>query len=117
MATKLKVRTGKINRHEKITQILLNGKPTSPEDILLCLKGTDQEKVGYRLATNIYNIRRDGGVIKVFKAGRNVTAYQLKNWNEFNAEGRYIGRPTTVTPVTERETVVTEIVTEELETA
>lgn len=116
MATKLKVRTGKQNRHEKITVVLLSGKPVSPDDIKACFKGTDQEAVLYRLATNIYNIRRDGGVIKVFKAGRNVTAYQLMNCNEFNAEGRYIGRPTNVTPVERTEPNVSEIETQELET-
>ena len=116
MATKLKVRTGKQNRHEKIAVVMLSGLPVSPDNIKACFKGTDQEAVLYRLPTNIYNIRRDGGVIKVFKTGRNVTAYQLMNRNEFNAEGRYIGRPTTVTPVIERENIVTEIVTEELET-
>lgn len=85
------VRTGKINRHERIVQILLSGKPVSPDDIKLCLKGTDQEKVGYRLSTNIYNIRKDGGIVKVIKEGRKVKAYQLVNYTEFNAEGRYIG--------------------------
>lgn len=108
----LKVRTGKQNRHEKITVVLLTGLPVSPDDIKSCFKGTDQEKVLYRLPTNIYNIRRDGGVIKVFKTGRNVTAYQLMNPTEFNAQGRYIGRPTTVTPVVERE----EDIVQELET-
>ena len=115
MATKLKVRTGKQNRHEKITVVLLSGKPISPDDIKACFKGTDQEAVMYRLATNIYNIRRDGGVIKVFKTGRNVTAFQLLNPTEFNTEGRYIGRPvvnTEPTPDVEEETIVTE----ELET-
>ena len=116
MATKLKVRTGKQNRHEKITVVMLSGLPVSPDDIKACFKGTDQEAVLYRLPTNIYNIRRDGGVIKVFKAGRNVTAYQLMNPTEFSAVGRYIGRPTTVTPVNREEPIVTEIVTEELET-
>jgi hypothetical protein len=85
------VRTGKINRHERIVQILLSGKPVSPDDIKLCLKGTKQEKVGYRLSTNIYNIRLDGGIVKVIKEGRKVKAYQLVNYTEFNAEGRYIG--------------------------
>ena len=107
----LKVRTGKQNRHEKITVVLLTGMPVSPDDIKACFKGTDQEKVLYRLPTNIYNIRRDGGVIKVFKTGRNVTAYQLKNPSEFNAQGRYVGRPTSVTPVVREEEF-----TQELET-
>jgi hypothetical protein len=111
MATNLKVRTGKQNRHEKITVVLLSGLPVSPDDIKACFKGTDQESVLYRLPTNIYNIRRDGGIIKVFKSGRNVTAYQLKNANEFNAQGRYIGRPISVTPVVRQEEF-----TQELET-
>jgi len=87
----LTVRKGKINRHERITQILINGKPVSPAEILECLKGTEQEKVGYRLSTNIYNIRKDGGIVKVIKAGRKVTGYQLVNFTEFNANGRYVG--------------------------
>jgi hypothetical protein len=88
---KLKVRSGKQNRHEKIAVVLLSGEPVSPDDIKACFKDTDQEAVLYRLATNIYNIRRDGGVIKVHKDGRKVTAYQLLNPNCFNAEGRYTG--------------------------
>jgi hypothetical protein len=85
------VRTGKQNRHEKITVTLLSGKPVSPEEIKACFTGTDQEKVLYRLSTNIYNIRLDGGIIKVHKEGRKVTAYQLVNHTEFDANGRYIG--------------------------
>jgi len=103
-----KVRTGKQNRHEKIAVVLLSGKPISPADIMDCFKGTDQEKVLYRLSTNIYNIRRDGGIIKVHKNGRKVTAYQLVNHTEFNGAGRYIGRPVKTqvpTPVVEQETV------------
>jgi hypothetical protein len=103
-----KVRTGKQNRHEKIAVVLLSGKPISPADIMDCFKGTDQEKVLYRLSTNIYNIRRDGGIVKVHKNGRKVTAYQLVNYTEFNSAGRYIGRPVKAevpTPVVEQEIV------------
>jgi len=107
------VRKGKQNRHEKITQVLLSGKPVSPDEIRAVFIGTDQEKVLYRLSTNIYNIRLDGGIIKVHKNGRTVTAYQLVNFTEFNAQGRYLGKkkaaPTpkveTVTKVQEVETV------------
>ena len=95
----LTVRKGKVNRHEKITQVLLSGKPVTPDEIKSVFAGTDQEAVLYRLSTNIYNIRKDGGVIKVHKDGRKVTAYQLMNPNEFNADGRYVGKQT-VTPVT-----------------
>jgi hypothetical protein len=88
----LTVRKGKINRHEKITQVLLSGKPTSPDEIAAVFKGTDQESVLYRLSTNIYNIRKDGGIVKVIKTGRKVTGYQLINFIEFNANGRYVGK-------------------------
>ena len=96
------VRTGKQNRHEKITVVLLSGKPVSPDEIKAVFAGTDQEAVLYRLSTNIYNIRRDGGIIKVHKDGRKVSGYQLVNHTEFNAEGRYVGRvtvPVVVAPV------------------
>jgi len=45
------VRSGKQNRHEKITVTLLSGKPVSPDEIKSCFKGTDQEAVLYRLST------------------------------------------------------------------
>ena len=107
----LTVRKGKINRHEKITQVLLSGKAVSPDEIAAVFKGTDQESVLYRLSTNIYNIRKDGGVVKVIKDGRKVSAYQLVNFTEFDKNGRYQGavaksapvasvKPATVQPVT-----------------
>ena len=96
------VRKGKQNRHEKITQVLLSGKPVSPDEIKAVFAGTDQESVLYRLSTNIYNIRLDGGIVKVHKDGRKVTAYQLVNHEEFDANGRYVGPVTqTATPVVE----------------
>jgi hypothetical protein len=87
----LTVRKGKINRHEKITQVLLSGKPVSPQEIATVFKGTDQESVLYRLSTNIYNIRKDGGIVKVLKQGRKVTGYQLVNFDQFDANGRFKG--------------------------
>lgn len=93
----LTVRKGKVNRHEKITQVLLSGKPVSPDEIAVVFKGTDQEGVLYRLSTNIYNIRKDGGIVKVIKTGRAVSAYQLVNFAEFNNDGRFVGKPKVVT--------------------
>ena len=87
----LTVRKGKVNRHEKITIVLLSGKPVSPQEIAECFKGTDQEKVLYRLSTNIYNIRKDGGIVKVIKDGRAVTGYQLVNPDQFDQNGRFKG--------------------------
>jgi hypothetical protein len=86
------VRKGKQNRHEKITQVMLSGKPVTPEEIAMTFKGTDQEAVLYRLSTNIYNIRLDGGIVKVIKNGRKVQAYQLVNHEEFDLKGRYVGK-------------------------
>lgn len=95
------VHTGKQNRHEKIAVTLLSGKPVSPDEIRSVFAGTDQESVLYRLSTNIYNIRKDGGIIKVHKEGRKVVAYQLVNFDEFNAQGRYVGKQQVAAPVTE----------------
>lgn len=104
----LTVRKGKVNRHEKITQVLLSGKPVSPAEIEAVFKGTDQEAVLYRLSTNIYNIRKDGGIVKVIKDGRKVSAYQLVNFKEFDSNGRYKGQSKTPAPAQ----VVTEQVSE-----
>ena len=99
--------TGKQNRHEKIAVVLLSGKPVTPEEIQTVFQGTDQEGVLYRLSTNIYNIRKDGGIVKVHKDGRKVKAYQLVNYTEFDANGRYVGKQvaTTPTPVATPEAV------------
>ena len=70
---------------------MLSGKPVSPDEIMSVFKGTDQESVLYRLSTNIYNIRKDGGIVKVIKNGRKVQAYQLVNFTEFDSNGRYKG--------------------------
>jgi hypothetical protein len=95
----LTVRKGKVNRHEKITQVLLSGKPVTPTEIAECFKGTSQEKVLYRLSTNIYNIRKDGGIVKVIKNGRKVQAYQLVNFDQFDANGRFKGTAVAKAPV------------------
>ena len=101
----LTVRKGKVNRHEKITQVMLSGKPVTPDEIKSVFSGTDQEAVLYRLSTNIYNIRKDGGIVKVIKDGRKVQAYQLVNFTEFDANGRYKGVTAKATTVAEKETV------------
>ena len=87
----------------------------SPEEIRACFTGTDQESVLYRLSTNIYNIRKDGGVVKVHKEGRSVKAYQLVNHTEFDKNGRYISKynaKQTATPVTTESVVETKATVE-----
>lgn len=109
-------RKGKPNRHEKITVVLLSGKPVSPDEIAEVFKGTDQEKVLYRLSTNIYNIRKDGGIIKVHKDGRKVTGYQLMNPQDFDANGRFIQSKVVVTTTATTTQEETEVVSKEVET-
>ena len=106
--------TGKINRHEKIAVLLLSGKPVTPDEIKEVFKGTDQEAVLYRLSTNIYTIRKDGGVVKVHKEGRKVKAYQLMNPQDFNSDGRFVGSNKTQTTTQEVEVEITETETEEV---
>ena len=89
-------RNSKINRHEKVCQLLLSGNPVTPEEIMNFFKGTDQESVMYRLPQNINYIRTDGGIIKTIKDGRKVKAYQLINIEDFTPEGRYRPQPKTV---------------------
>lgn len=83
----------KINRHERVAQVMLSGNPISPEEIKQAFKGTDQENLMYRLSANICDIRVNGGIVKVYKDGRRVKAYQLVNHSEFNSNGRYVGKP------------------------
>jgi len=84
------IRKGPQNRHEKVLVTLMSGKPVTPDEIRECFKGTDQENVLYRLATNIWNMRLDGADIKVHKKGRKVEAYQLMNPQDFDSIGRYM---------------------------
>ena len=36
------IRKGKINRHEKITQVLLSGKPVTPDEIAAVFKRSEE---------------------------------------------------------------------------
>lgn len=89
------IRKGRINRHERVTQVLRSGAVVSPDEIRMVFKGTDMERLMYRIPINIYNIRQDGGIIRVTKKGRTVTGYQLMNPEYFDANGRYCGAPVT----------------------
>lgn len=80
----------KINRHEIVNQALITGKCVSPDEIKEHMKRVGMEHLIYRIPTSLYNIRQDGGIIKVYKEGKIVTAYQLVNYKEFNIDGRYI---------------------------
>lgn len=116
MAMTPAIRKGKQNRHEKITVCLLSGNPVTVDEIKAVFKGTKQEALMYRLSSNIYSIRRDGGVVKVIKTGKIVTAYQLINFKQFDKNGRFI-QPNTVKnntniPVIEHEIEAVETLSE-----
>ena len=98
------IRVGRINRHEKVCQVMLSGKVLSPTEIRSVFVGTPMEKESYRLPQNICAIKADGCIVKVTKDGRKVTGYQLMNPQNFNAEGRYIQKPAT-SVVVEKKTI------------
>ena len=82
----------KIAQHERIAQYMMTGKVEEVLDIHDYFAKTDMEKTMYRLPAYIHCIKKDGGVVKTFKNGRDVVAYQLLNPNEFSTEGRYVGK-------------------------
>jgi len=79
----------------KIALVLKNGDPVTVEQFNTVFKGTKVEPVLYRLSTYIWNIKKNGGIIKAVKDGRKVIAYQLMNGNEFDNRGHWIGKETT----------------------
>ena len=73
--------------HNKIAQVLKCGKPVTVEEIKSVFAGTKIEPVLYRLSTQIWNIKKEGGIIKPHKSGRKVLAYQLMNPESFDDRG------------------------------
>lgn len=78
--------------HNKIAVVLKSGEPVTVEQIKTVFAGTKVEPVLYRLSTYIWNIKKDGGVIKTIKDGRKVQAYQLINAKEFDNKGYWVGK-------------------------
>lgn len=78
--------------YNKIAVVMKSGEPVSVDQFHQVFSGTKVEPVLYRLSTYIWNIKKNGGVIKAVKDGRKVTAYQLLNGNEFDDKGFYKGK-------------------------
>lgn len=76
----------------KIAVIMKSGEPIKVDQFKQIFTGTSVEPVLYRLSTYIWNIKRIGGTVRVYKDGRNVEAYQLMNGNEFDDKGFYVGK-------------------------
>ena len=77
--------------HHKIIMVLkaCDG-PVTPDEIKQVFAGTYIEKTLSRLSTYMWNIKEDGGIIKLVKKDRKITSYELVNRDEFNDVGRKI---------------------------
>lgn len=78
--------------HNKVAIVMKSGEPVLIEQFAQVFKDTKIEPVLYRLSTNIWNIKNEGGIIKSIKQKRKVVAYQLMNPQEFDANGFWIGK-------------------------
>lgn len=78
--------------HNKIAVVLSSGQPVTVQEIQNIFAGTSIEPVLYRLSTYIWNIKKDGGIVKAIKEGRVVKAYQLVNADEFDKNGYWVGK-------------------------
>ena len=75
----------------KIAVVMKSGEPVTIEQFKQVFTGTKVQPVLYRLSTYIWNIKKNGGVVKSIKDGRKVVAYQLLNGNDFNSDGVFKG--------------------------
>jgi hypothetical protein len=87
----------KIQPYQKIAQVLrsagLKGETVSPEEIAASFSSDPvMTKLLYRLSTYVYDIKKNGGVIRVFKDGRKVVGYELINPNAFDEDGRPVSK-------------------------
>jgi hypothetical protein len=77
--------------YNRIATVLKNGDVVTVDQFKTIFAGTKVEPVLYRLSTYIYNIKKNGGVVKAVKDGRKVIGYQLLNGTEFDSNGRWVG--------------------------
>lgn len=83
----------KIRPHHKVAAILRQKDVVSPDEIRNKLASDDAiAPVLYRLSTFIYDVKKDGGRIRVHKKGRNVVGYELMNRDQFDDSGHLTGR-------------------------
>ena len=78
--------------YNRIATVLKGGEVVTVDQFKTLFAGTKVEPVLYRLSTYIYNIKKNGGVVKSVKDGRKVLGYQLLNGNEFDAKGFWVGK-------------------------
>jgi len=104
--------------YEKIAVVLRSagqkGLSISPEEIRMAFSSDPKmTALLYRLSTYIYDIRKNGGIVRVHKDGRKVVGYELLNSAAFDDEGRPVQKkaaaPAAPAPV------VSPVVSEEVE--
>ena len=81
----------KLKPFQKLLTVMVSGKPVTVDEIDTLL---GKEIYMYRFSTYMWHIKTNAnGVVKSIKDGRKVTAYQLMNRDEFDINGRYVGKP------------------------
>lgn len=78
--------------YNRIATVMKNGDVVTVDQFKTIFAGTKIEPVLYRLSTYIYNIKKNGGIVKAIKDGRKVVGYQLLNGDEFDKDGRWAGK-------------------------
>lgn len=84
-------KVAKVKPYEKLVQVMRTGEPVSPEQFADAFK--DDAKMSknlYRLSAYMWEIRKNGGVVKVAKDGKKVVSYQLLNYAEFDDAGKFV---------------------------
>ena len=86
----------KLKPFQKLLTVMISGKPVTKDEINTLL---GHEIFMYRISTYMWHIKTQAnGTVKVIKDGRKVKAYQLVNFTEFDANGRYKGAVAKATP-------------------
>ena len=77
--------------YHRIATVLKNGDVVTVDQFKTIFAGTKVEPVLYRMSAYIYNIKKNGGIVKAIKNGRKVVGYQLLNGTEFDSNGYWVG--------------------------
>lgn len=78
--------------YNRIAIVMKSGNVITIDDFKTVFTGTKVEPVLYRLSTYIWNIKKNGGIIKPIKNKRKIIGYQLLNSDEFDNNGKWVGK-------------------------
>jgi len=83
-------KAGKVCLHNRIAQVMLDGEPKSPAQLIEIFKNVPEvaKFLPARLSCIFWQLRAfDQAVIKVTKNGKRVTGYAIVNYKEFDSNG------------------------------